>query len=212
LVFSLNTEQSFAVGFCNPEAVSSSCNSSFDCNNNLTTYNQNNPSLCLVNFPGSCYEVVETASQTNTNCYATTINQNAIIMPTGTRLSPYPTLLLSPSPNPVPSVGRYPDQCDPGAPFGHNGRTTSLGCIPIEINGFVTWLLGKFIYIASGISFILLGYGVLMYMTSQGDAKKIQAGSEMITSTLAGLMFVILSVFLLKMIGVDILKIPGFGQ
>lgn len=96
---------------------------------------------------------------------------------------------------------------------GITGVNTALGCIPTnDMNSFAGWLLSKAILIAGGIAFILMSIGVFQITTSAGDPKKVQAGSELITSTLSGLLFIILSVFLLKLIGVDILHLPDFGQ
>jgi len=58
---------------------------------------------------------------------------------------------------------------------------------------------------------LLMAFGALKIITSAGSPESIQAGKELITSALAGLIFIILSLFLLKLIGVDILQIPGFG-
>lgn len=103
--------------------------------------------------------------------------------------------------------------CDPGTGTKADGISTAIGCIPASnLNEFVGWLLGKFIFIASGIAFLLMAFGAFQIITSAGDPKKTQAGSELITSALSGLLLIILSVFLLKLIGVDILQIPGFGK
>lgn len=93
-----------------------------------------------------------------------------------------------------------------------NSINTALGCIPAsDLNEFIKWILGKLIFVASGIAFLLMAFGALQILTSAGNPEKIKAGSELITSALSGLLFIILSLFLLKLIGVDILHIPGFG-
>jgi len=51
--------------------------------------------------------------------------------------------------------------------------------------------------------------GAIQILTSAGNPDKVKAGKELITSALSGLLLVILSIFLLKLIGVDILHIPG---
>ena len=95
---------------------------------------------------------------------------------------------------------------------GEEGINTAIGCIPTgSLNKFVAWFLSKLIFIASGIAFLLMAFGALKIITSAGSPESIQAGKELITSSLAGLVFIILSLFLLKLIGVDILQIPGFG-
>jgi len=112
-------------------------------------------------------------------------------------------------PTPVPtSTGGGAVYCN-----NNKGVTTSIGCIPIsDINSFAAWMLSKLIYVATGIAFILMVYGAFQITTAGGDAKKVQAGSELISSTIAGILFIILSLLILKIVGIDILKIPGFGQ
>jgi len=93
-----------------------------------------------------------------------------------------------------------------------NGVWTALGCIPTRnINQFVGWLLGSAIKIAGGIAFLLIIFGAIKILTSAGNPENVKAGQEMITSALMGLLFIIFSLFLLQLIGVKILQIPGFG-
>ncbi len=55
-------------------------------------------------------------------------------------------------------------------------------------------------------------FGAFQIMTSQGDPERLKAGKELIGSALAGLLMIIFSVFLLQLIGVQILQIPGFSK
>lgn len=88
---------------------------------------------------------------------------------------------------------------------------TALGCISTEPSGFVAWLLKRVIGIAGGIAFLLILYGGFQILTSTGDPEKLTSGKDIIVSALAGLLMIVFSVLLLRIIGVDILKIPGFG-
>lgn len=87
---------------------------------------------------------------------------------------------------------------------------TALGCIETDPKEFVKDFLTIAIGIAGGIALLLMVYGAFLISISTGDPKKAEEGKEMITGTIAGLLFIIFSVFLLKLIGVDILDIPGF--
>lgn len=90
---------------------------------------------------------------------------------------------------------------------------TAIGDIdPTNLQGFIQQLLNLALGVAGGIAFLLMLFGAFQIMTSSGNPEKMKAGGELITSALTGLLFIIFSIFLLKLIGVDILQIPGFGQ
>lgn len=90
---------------------------------------------------------------------------------------------------------------------------TALGCIPFgNQNALVGWILGWAMGIGGGIAFLLILYAGFQIMTSAGDPKKLQAGQELMTSAIGGLLLLIFSVFILKFIGVDILRLPGFSN
>jgi hypothetical protein len=91
---------------------------------------------------------------------------------------------------------------------------TAIGCIPVLGNkeAFLGWILKWAVGIGGGIAFLLIVYAGFMIMTSQGNPERLQAGKELLTSAISGLILLIFSIFILKVIGVDILQIPGFGK
>lgn len=105
------------------------------------------------------------------------------------------------------------DACIEGRtlPEGKAGSWTALGCISTEPQGFISWLLQKVIGIAGGIAFLLILFGGFQILTSTGDPEKLASGKDIVVSALAGLLMIIFSVLLLRIIGVDILQIPGLG-
>jgi hypothetical protein len=111
----------------------------------------------------------------------------------------------------VPGRGCGASALTPGGAGGP--IQTAIGPIdPRNLQGFIQQLLNLALGVAGGIAFLLMLFGAFRIMTSSGDPEKMKSGSELITSALTGLLFIIFSVFLLKLIGVDILQIPGFGQ
>lgn len=88
---------------------------------------------------------------------------------------------------------------------------TALGCIPVKIDKFVEWLLPTLFGIAGGISFLLMVYGFILVSTSAGDEKKVQGAKETITSAVTGLLVSIFALFILRLIAINILKIPGLN-
>ncbi len=89
--------------------------------------------------------------------------------------------------------------------------STAVGCIPIEMGEFIPWLLNWFFGVAGGISFLLMVYGFILVATSGGDEKKIQGAKETITSAVVGLLVCIFAIFILRLISINILKIPGIS-
>lgn len=87
---------------------------------------------------------------------------------------------------------------------------TAIGPIDIcNVNAFTGSVLKFAIGIGGGIAFLLILFGVFQITTSQGDPQRLQAGKEMIESAIFGLLMIIFSIFLLRLIGVQILAIPG---
>lgn len=74
------------------------------------------------------------------------------------------------------------------------------------VNKIVNYSTG----IGGVIAFILIVIGGFQIILSSGNPERVKAGKEMITSAIAGLLLIIFAVFILKLIGADILKIPGF--
>ncbi|MEI8067584.1 MAG: hypothetical protein WCG91_01355 [Candidatus Shapirobacteria bacterium] len=88
---------------------------------------------------------------------------------------------------------------------------TALGCIPVEMGAFVTWLLPVLFGIAGGIAFLLMVYGFILMTMSKGDPKAVQGAQETITSAITGLLISLFALFLLRLITVNILHIPGIN-
>jgi len=87
---------------------------------------------------------------------------------------------------------------------------TALGCVPVESSSFTSWILGWLFGIAGGIAFLLMVYGFILVATSGGDEKKVAAAKETITSAIVGLLVCVFAVFILRLVAINILNIPGF--
>jgi hypothetical protein len=96
---------------------------------------------------------------------------------------------------------------------GKEGIDTAIGCIPIEdSNALIGFILKWAIGVGGGIAFLLIVLAGFQIMTSAGNPDRLKAGQELMTSAIAGLILLIFSVFILRIIGVDILGLPGFGE
>jgi len=98
-----------------------------------------------------------------------------------------------------------------GADSNNPKVNTALGCVPVNANDFVAWLLSWLFGVAGGIAFLLMIYGFIMMATTKGDPKAMQAARETIGSAVTGLLVSVFAVFLLRLITVDILHIPGIN-
>lgn len=94
---------------------------------------------------------------------------------------------------------------------GQQGVWTALGCIQTSPGGLFSSVLPVFIGFAGGLAFLLILFGGFQILVSAGNPEQLNEGRELVSSAVAGLLLIIFSVFLLKLIGYDILRIPGFG-
>lgn len=87
---------------------------------------------------------------------------------------------------------------------------TALGDFNVEPSQFITRIFSLLLGIGGGIAVLIIIMNGYKLMTSQGDPEKIKGARESITSAIVGLLFIIFSLVILQIIGVDILHIPGF--
>ncbi|TSC87664.1 MAG: Uncharacterized protein G01um10145_967 [Microgenomates group bacterium Gr01-1014_5] len=145
-------------------------------------------------------------TQKETSC--STVSQQSMKVQAQQQQQPAP----QPNPgNPVPAPGagrgRGPIYCDPPANTQIN---TAIGCIPVnDTNAFAGWFLGWAIGVSGGLALLLIVFSGFQIMTASGDPQKLQSGRELLTSAISGLILIIFSIFLLRLIGVQILNIPG---
>ena len=117
------------------------------------------------------------------------------------------------APTPTPGTGGNTDLwCD----SDKTQLNTAIGCIPILTTkeAFLSFILKWAVGIGGGIAFLLIIYAGFMIMTSAGNPERLKAGQELLTSAISGLILLIFSVVILKIIGVDILELGqwGFGK
>lgn len=78
--------------------------------------------------------------------------------------------------------------------------------------GVIQSLLNIVFSITGGIAFLYLLYGSFVIATSQANPEKLNYGKRVVYGAIAGLIFTVGSVFIVKFIASGILKIPGFGE
>lgn len=93
------------------------------------------------------------------------------------------------------------------------GAWTAVGCIKADFsNTLQNRLFPLFISFGGLISLGCIIYASFLLQTSMGEPEKITKAQELMTSCIAGLIMIIFSVFILRVIGVDILRLPGLDQ
>lgn len=89
---------------------------------------------------------------------------------------------------------------------------TAVGSIGTDPAEFIKSIFSLLLGVAGGIAVVLIIISGYKLMASQGNPEKVQGAREMLTSAIVGLLFIIFSFVILQIIGVDILRIPGFSK
>ena len=88
---------------------------------------------------------------------------------------------------------------------------TGLGCISTSTSGFTSALLTFLAGTAGAISLIIMLTATIQIMTGGDNAEQVKKGKELFTGAITGLLFIIFSVTLLKIIAGDVIQLPGFN-
>ena len=92
-----------------------------------------------------------------------------------------------------------------------SGVPTAIGCFPSTIEGIVTVLLRIFMGISGLVALLIIIISILTIMTNPDSPEKVKESYSRITYAVIGLIMMILSVFILRFIGINILNLPKFG-
>lgn len=100
---------------------------------------------------------------------------------------------------------------------------TQIGCVntnlltfrdnPAAAGDFVNVILNNLLFpIAGALAFGGIVYGAFMLVTAQGEQGKIEQGRKLVTSSIVGIIFTVMSVFIINFIAGSVLRIPGFFE
>lgn len=94
---------------------------------------------------------------------------------------------------------------------GSKGVQTAIGCIHTDFGSgaFIKDILTAAVGIGGGFALLLIMYAVFIITTSAGIPDKLKQGQEILTGAITGLVFIVLSLVLMNLIGVQILQLPG---
>lgn len=88
---------------------------------------------------------------------------------------------------------------------------TAIGPISTDPQDFIKSILAIILSLAGGILILLFIQNGYKLMTSQGDPEKIKDAREGIIAAITGLLLIIFSLAILRILLVNVLNIPGFG-
>ncbi len=121
-----------------------------------------------------------------------------------------------PTPTNVPTspteIPPPPACTTPGTGGECAGVDTAIGPASTTPNELITTIMRILLSISGGIALLLLIYAGYKILTSRGNPETVKGARELITSAIAGLLLIILSLVILEVLGVDILHIPGFSH
>lgn len=90
---------------------------------------------------------------------------------------------------------------------------TALGCLYAGDPGLlIRQVLAWGASVGIGIAFLMFIFAGFQITTASGDPKRAQAGRELMTSAISGLMLIFFALLLLNFIGVEVLRLPGFDN
>ena len=124
---------------------------------------------------------------------------------------------LAQTPTPTPGIDRskeceytFENEKDKCLDCVAQGKAwTVFGCLPIEPAGFSTSILRLALGIGGGIAFLMMIAGAFTVITSTGDPERLKKGKGMITKAGIGLLVIIFAIFILRIIGQELLGLPG---
>ncbi len=87
---------------------------------------------------------------------------------------------------------------------------TAIGPLPTSLSGLLTTVFSIILSIAGVAALGLIIASGYKLMVSQGNPEQVKGAREQLTAAIIGLLFIIFSLVILQVIGVNILNIPGF--
>lgn len=92
-----------------------------------------------------------------------------------------------------------------------NGVYSGIGCIGTNASGLVASIMGIGIGLAGISALLCIIYSAFILQISQGNPERVKKAKEYLTNCIIGLLLILFSVFILRLIGVSILGIPGLS-
>lgn len=134
--------------------------------------------------------------------YAPSVYAAATPTPTPTATS------VTPAPSETPIPPGFP--CSKPVGSECKAVSTAIGDISTDPAEFIQFIFAVLLSMSGGWAVYLIMTAGYQLMFSQGEAEGIKEAQEKITSAIVGIVFMLLSIIILRIIGVDIFKLPTF--
>lgn len=119
---------------------------------------------------------------------------------------------LPTSDNPFyPTQPEIDDPVDPNDEPISSKSWTVFGCMDTSPGGYVGQMYRILLALGAGLAFLALMYGGILIITAGSNPLQVGRGKSIMMGAIFGILLIFFSVFLLRLIGLEILKIPGFG-
>lgn len=99
-----------------------------------------------------------------------------------------------------------------GEVCGPDKLKTAIGCVSTKPADLIKDLITLSIGIGGVVALIRMILGSYQMIMSHGNKDSIKEGRDKFVSALIGLIFIILAVYLMELVGLSILALPGFGR
>ena len=90
-----------------------------------------------------------------------------------------------------------------------NVISTAFGCIPVIPRLFNAEFISRAAMMAGGIALLLVVFAGVTLILSSGNADRVASSAQVFKSALAGLLLIVLSIFVLRLLGIHLFNIPG---
>jgi hypothetical protein len=91
------------------------------------------------------------------------------------------------------------------------GIPTQIGCFPTTTKGVTVAVLRIVMGLAGIVALGIIVFGIISIMTQSDNPEKLKESYSRIIFAVIGLIVIILSVFILRFIGITVLNLPSFG-
>lgn len=133
-------------------------------------------------------------------------NGTQYCVPSGSATSLFPSSL-----SPTPIAPPFPCATFDSATKECKSIATAIGNISTDPMQFIQFIFTVLLSMSGGWATYLIITAGYQLMFSHGEAEGVKEAQEKITSAVVGIVFMVLSLVILRVIGVDIFKLPTFG-